>query len=71
MSPRRINADHEELIGQHFRFAGSISTNVVEDVHAETQGVLIAVNCLSFKPFEVDAWAVRNAIAARRAATTL
>jgi hypothetical protein len=67
MSPRRVNADHEELIGQHFRLPGSILTNVVEDVHAETQGVVIAVNCISFKPFEVDAWAVRNAIAARAA----
>ena len=64
---RRINADHEELIGQHFRLPYSIATSVVDAIHPEEQGVVIAISTLSGKAFEVDAWQVRGAIAAKAA----
>jgi hypothetical protein len=60
---RRINSNNEELIGAHYLIPGSIVPCVVDDVHLEIEGMLIAVNTHSCKVFEVEAFTVRAAIA--------
>lgn len=62
MSRRAINSDNLELIGAHYRVPGSIVTCVIDDVHAEDEGTLIAINTHSHKPFTVPATTVRWAL---------